>query len=169
MEESFNEIGISGLNIVEFARCPYIHTIYSHVMLKGFCADSYSGFYNIHVSHLSTLIVFFALVVNAAVLYPHYKGKTMKHLCPCFFSDEIDIIPRHENNARLVFMNNAFACNEMMMGASISENLTNTANVVYPPSVFTFVAPKVAPLEITVDEDVSHDDNVYALSEITQH
>lgn len=86
MEESFREIAASSLNIVEFSRCPYIHKIYSHVMLEGFCGDSYSGFYNVHVSHLATLTLFFALMVNAALLYPHYKGKTLKHLCFCFYS-----------------------------------------------------------------------------------
>ena len=89
MEESFQDIAHSALDIVEFARCPYIHKIYSHIMLEGFCADSYSGLYNIHVSHLATLSMFFALMVNAALLYPHYKGKTMKHLCPCCFSKEV--------------------------------------------------------------------------------
>jgi hypothetical protein len=89
METSFIEIATSSLNIVEFARCPYIYDIYSHMMLQGFCDDSYSGFYNVHVSHLSTLTVFFALMVNAALLYPHYKGKTLKHLCFCFYSKEV--------------------------------------------------------------------------------
>jgi hypothetical protein len=89
METSFKEISDSTLRIVEFARCPYIHDIYSKLMLEGFCKDSYSGLYNIHVSHLATLTVFFALMVNAALLYPHYKGKTLKHLCCCLYSKEV--------------------------------------------------------------------------------
>ena len=88
MEDSFLEIAVAALDIVEFARCPYIHKIYSHIMLEGFCADSYSGFYHVHVSHLATLALFFTLMVNAALLYPHYKGKTMKHLCPCLHNNE---------------------------------------------------------------------------------
>lgn len=62
--------------------------MYTQLVLDGFCSESYSGLYNIHVSHLATLSIFFLLMVNAALLYPHFKGKTLKHLCWCCYSKE---------------------------------------------------------------------------------
>ena len=88
MEASCNDIAANALNIADFARCPYIHAIYSRLLLDGFCSDTYSGIYDIHVSHLATLITFFFLMINAALLYPHFKGKTLRHLCFCFYSKE---------------------------------------------------------------------------------
>mmetsp|Transcript_26284 Transcript_26284/g.44341 ORF Transcript_26284/g.44341 Transcript_26284/m.44341 type:complete len:249 (+) Transcript_26284:1335-2081(+) len=88
MEESFKEISANALNIIDFARCPHINRMYTQLVLDGFCADSYSGFYNIHVSHLTTLIIFFCLMVNASLLYPHFKGQTLKHLCWCCYTKE---------------------------------------------------------------------------------
>jgi hypothetical protein len=122
METSFNEITISALNIVEFARCPYIHDIYSKLMLEGFCKDSYSGLYNIHVSHLATLTVFFALMVNAALLYPHYKGKTLKHLCGCLYSKEV--LEKEDSEAQVDahIFNNDFLIEDMEEDSEHSEH-----------------------------------------------
>ena len=88
MEESCNIIANSAITILDIAQCPRIHTAYSRLLLDGFCSQSYSGIYDIHVSHQATLVTFFALMVNAAVLYPHFKGKTMRHLCFCCYSKE---------------------------------------------------------------------------------
>lgn len=88
MEDDFSKISAHVLNIIEFARCPYINELYTNLVLDSFCTSSHAGFYNIHVSHLSTLIVFFFLMVNAALLYPHYKGKTLRHICFCCYKKE---------------------------------------------------------------------------------
>ncbi len=77
MSKNIDSIIESNVNIVEFATCPYIYEIYSDLILKGFCGNIFSGIYGIHVSHLSSLIIFFVLMVNASLLYPHFKNKTI--------------------------------------------------------------------------------------------
>lgn len=83
----FSEI----IDILSFAECTHLNRVWTGVVEVGFCDGVINGFYVFWVSQFTAAACLYVLIVLTAIVYPSYKGRFLRTICWCCFSNSTPV------------------------------------------------------------------------------
>lgn len=93
MEDAFSNVNnffADIMQIVEYARCPYINYVFTSTVNNAFCEEVFSGVYIMWITMTIGVTCLLFTMIVAGLLYPHYRANFVTRIrrlcCVCIFT-----------------------------------------------------------------------------------